>query len=195
MTPLRAALLGLLAGIAAKAADESGVAWAAALGSQPAAWVLAVAALGRWAPSPRAAAVRAAAFFAAMTVAYYAWAAVVLGFAWTPGLLAAWLVLSATAVPVTAAAAWQGTRADGPLPGALVAGIAGIALAGGDAPALWPGGADPRPVQAAADIVTAVLLTAVLPRCRGTRAWALALVVPATAAAAAGLHVLRAVLG
>ena len=41
------ALLGVLAGVAAKAADESGLRWAADLGSYPAAWVLAVALLGR----------------------------------------------------------------------------------------------------------------------------------------------------
>jgi len=39
--------LGVLAGVAAKAADESGWRWAADLGSYPAAWVLAVAVIGR----------------------------------------------------------------------------------------------------------------------------------------------------
>jgi len=47
---------GVLAGIAAKAADESGRRWAADLGSYPAAWVLAVALIGRCAGTPRAAA-------------------------------------------------------------------------------------------------------------------------------------------
>ncbi|MCW2531580.1 MAG: hypothetical protein JWP62_1150 [Blastococcus sp.] len=50
------ALLGALAGISAKAADESGWRWAADLGSYPAARVLAVALLGRFAPTWRAAA-------------------------------------------------------------------------------------------------------------------------------------------
>jgi hypothetical protein len=63
------ALLGLLAGVAAKAADESGLRWAADLGSYPAAWVLAVALLGRAAWSVPAAAARSAVFFAAMSVA------------------------------------------------------------------------------------------------------------------------------
>ena len=64
-----AVVLGVLAGVAAKAADESGPGWAADLGSYPALWVLAVGLVGRAAPGPRAAAVRAGVFFAAMTVA------------------------------------------------------------------------------------------------------------------------------
>jgi hypothetical protein len=47
-------LLGVLAGVTAKAADESGWGWAADLGSYPAAWVLAVALIGGSAPSVRA---------------------------------------------------------------------------------------------------------------------------------------------
>ncbi|TFV44632.1 hypothetical protein [Blastococcus sp. TF02A-35] len=47
-----AALAGVLAGVAAKAADESGWQWAADLGTYPAAWVLAVALLGRCARRP-----------------------------------------------------------------------------------------------------------------------------------------------
>ncbi len=60
--------------------------------SYPAAWVLAVALLGRAAPTVCAAAARSAAFFAAMSVAYYAWAALALGFGWNR-LLGAWLLL------------------------------------------------------------------------------------------------------
>ena len=103
------AALGVLAGIAAKAADESGMTWAADLGTYPAAWVLAVALIGRYAPTLLLAAVRAAVFFAAMTVAYYTWAAVVLNFGWS-SLLVPWLVLSSTAVAGAAVTAWWGTR-------------------------------------------------------------------------------------
>ena len=63
------AVLGLVAGALAEAADESGLRWAADLGSYPAAWVLAVALLGRAAWSVPAAAARSAVFFAAMSVA------------------------------------------------------------------------------------------------------------------------------
>ncbi|NEM06450.1 DUF6518 family protein [Geodermatophilus normandii] len=187
---LAAALAGLLAGVAAKAADESGQAWAADLGSYPAAWVLAVAALGRWAPSARAAAARACVFFAVMSVAYYAWAALVLGFGWNR-LLGAWLVLSATAVPAVAVAVHRATRRDGPLPGALLAGAAGIVLGGGAV----LGDAAAHPVQAAADVLVAGALVAVLPRQARTRLWAVVLLAPATWLAARGLDVLQALLG
>ena len=158
--------LGLVAGALAKAADESGWGWAADLGSFPAVWVLAVALLGRAAPTVRAAVARSAVFFAAMSVAYYAWAALVLGFGWNR-LLVAWLLLSVTAVPAVAAAVQWATRRPGPLPGALLAGAAGIVLAGGAVLA----DARAHPVQAVADVVVAAVLVTVLPRHGRTRLW------------------------
>ena len=194
------AILGVVAGIAAKAADESGIGWAADLGTFPAAWVLVVAVIGRSAPAPVPAAVRAAVFFGAMTVAYYAWAAVVLGFGWSPQLLP-WLLLSSTAVAGAAVAAREGTRRSGALPGALMAMAAGIALAGGSLHRLGQvlAGDLPdvagRPVQAAVDVLVAVLLVVVLPRHRDTRLWALVLVVPLTGLAAVLLQGLYRLLG
>jgi hypothetical protein len=182
--------LGLLAGVLAKAADESGLRWAADLGSYPAAWVLAVALLGRAALTVRAAAARSAASFAAMSVAYYAWATLFLGFGWNR-LLVAWLLLSATAVPAVAAAVQWATRRPGPLPGALLAGVAGIVPAGGAV--LADAGA--HPLQAVADVAVAVVLVAVLPRDARTRLWAAVLLVPATWLAGRGLAVLAALLG
>ncbi len=184
-----AAGAGLLAGIAAKAADESGLTWAADLGSYPALWVLAVALVGRAAPTARVAAVWAAVFFAAMTLAYYAWAALVLGFGWNR-LLPAWLVLSATAVAAVAAAVQQAARRPGVRAAAVVAAVVGIVLGGG---AL--GGPGGHPVQAVADVVVAGLLVAVLPRDARTRWWTLALLVPVTVLAARGLDLLRGLLG
>ncbi|MFW3172746.1 hypothetical protein [Geodermatophilus sp. CPCC 206100] len=184
-----AALAGVLAGIAAKAADESGQVWAADLGSYPAAWVLAVALVGRAAPTGRAAAVRAAVFFAAMSVAYYAWAALVLGFGWNR-LLVAWLVLSATAVPPVAAAVHRATRRPGWPAGALLAGAAGIVLAGGAV----LGDAAAHPVQAAADVLVAAVVVGALPPSRRTRLAAVVLLAPATGLAALGLRLLAAVL-
>jgi hypothetical protein len=198
--PAGLAVLGLLAGVLAKAADESGLAWAAELGSRPAVWVLAVALIGRAAPTWRAAALRAAAFFAAMTLAYYAWAAWVLGFGWNR-LLPVWLVLSATAVAAASVAAWAGTRRAGALPGAAMAAAAGIALAGGSVQRLyrvWTGdlpGAAVRPVQLVVDVVVAALLVAALPRHGRTRAWAAALLVPLAALAAVGVQWLYRVTG
>ena len=90
---------------------------------------LAVALIGWSAPGPGAAALRSAAFFAAMTVGYYGWAALVLGFGWSPRLPVAWLVLSATAVPAVGVGVHWATRRSGALPGALLALAAGIPLA------------------------------------------------------------------
>jgi hypothetical protein len=180
--------VGALAGVVAKAADESGPTWAADLGSYPAAWVLAVALLGRASPTARAAAVRSAVFFAAMSVAYYAWAALALGFGWNR-LLVAWLVLSGTAVPVVAVAVRAATRRSGLLPGALLAGVAGIVLGGGAV----LGDPAAHPVQAVADVAVAGVLV-LLPRAGRTRLAALVLLAPATWLAGQGLDVLAAVL-
>ena len=174
------AALGVLGGIAAKAGDESGWEWAGDLGSYPAAWVLAVALIGRAAPTWRAAAARAAGFIAVMTVAYYAYAAWVLGFGWNR-LLPVWLILSATAVAGAAVAAWWGTRRIGPLPGALMAGAAGIVLAG-------PGAG----VQLVVDVAVAVVLVLLLPRHGSTRACAVVLAVPMAWLAGRGLDLLAA---
>jgi hypothetical protein len=181
-----AAALGVLAGVLAKVADESPIPWAGDLGSYPAAWVLVVALLGWSAPTWLTAVLRAAVFFAAMTVAYYAWAAEVLDFGWNVRLLATWLVLSGTAVPATAVAVWWASRRAGVLPGALLALAAGMDLAGGVLQRqywIWTG-AQPnlvaQPVQAVVDVGVALVLVLVLPRNRRTRLWALALLVPMT---------------
>ncbi|MDT0276742.1 hypothetical protein [Blastococcus goldschmidtiae] len=194
-------LLGVLAGVAAKVADESGWRWAADLGSYPAAWVLAVALIARSAPSVATAAIRSAVFFAAMTVAYYTWAAAVLGFGWN-SLLPVWLVLSGTAVAVFAAAVRWADRRTGLGPGAVIAGAAGLPIAGGEFADLWhaavgtPAGSGRLdPVQAAVDAVVAVVLVVVLPCSSRTRLWAVAFLVPATVVAGTLLHVLRTVTG
>ena len=178
------AALGLLAGIAAKAADESGMAWAADLGSDPPAWVLAVAVIGRFAPTLASAAGRAATFFAAMTLAYYGWAVGVLGFGYEPALIVAWLVLSATAVAaVSAVTRWAVVRR-GAVAGASVALIAGTALVGGALRGLylWWDGSVPttalQPVQVAVEVIAVVVITLVLPLHRSTRLWALASTLP-----------------
>lgn len=191
--------LGLLTGVLAKAGDESGWRWAADLGTYPAAWVLSVALIGWWAPSLQAAAVRAGVFFAAMAVAYYAWAALVLDFGWSAGLLIAWLVLSATAVPATGAAVSWATRRSGVLPGGLLGVPAGLVLGSGAAHEWWRAEVQPgltlpdRPVQVIAELVTAIALVAVLPRDRRTRGWAAVLAVPAILVAAPVLDLFRSV--
>ncbi len=196
---LRFGALGLLAGVLAKAGDESVRQWAADLGTYPAAWVLAVALIGWWAPTPRAAAVRSGTFFAAMAVAYYAWAALVLDFGWSPRLLIAWLGLSATAVPATGAVVHGATRRSGPLPGGLLGVPAGLVLGSGAAQEWWrawvqAGPALPdRPVQVIAELVTAATLVAVLPQDPRTGRWAAVLAVPAVLVAAPVLGLFRSV--
>jgi hypothetical protein len=158
-------------------------------------WVLMVAVIGRCAPTAGSAAARAAVFFAAMTVAYYAWAAGVLGFGWSR-FLPVWLLLSATAVALFAAVVHRAARTAGLLPGAVVALTAGTTLAGGAFPGLWSGGpGSGHLVQGVVDVVVALLLLAVLPSSPRTRVWAVLLVVPATAVADRLLDVLRAVTG
>ncbi|KQS66518.1 hypothetical protein [Modestobacter sp. Leaf380] len=183
--------------MAAKAADASGVGWLADLGSHPAAWVLAVALLARAAPTGRLAAVGSAVFFAVMSLAYYAFAVVVLGFDLRGQLvlLAAWTVLSLTAVPLFAVVVHLATRHRGVLPGAVLAGAAALALADrtlwelwlaatGDAPGVL------HPVQAVAGVVVALVVAGVLPRHGRTRAVALVLLAPAAVAATWGVDLL-----
>ncbi|MCZ2857889.1 DUF6518 family protein [Blastococcus sp. VKM Ac-2987] len=180
--PAGLAVLGALAGVAAKAADESGWQWAGDLGTYPAAWVLVVALISRFAPGVGAAALRAAAFFAAMTAAYYGWAVFVLGFGYEPQLILAWLALSATAVAVFAMGTCWATRRPGPAAGAVLALAAGTALANGALRGVWleRTGSDVvlHPVQAAVEIVVALVVVLVLPRHRSTRLWALGLLLP-----------------
>jgi hypothetical protein len=196
---LRFGALGLLAGVLAKAADESGRQWAADLGTYPAAWVLAVALIGWSAPSARAASLRSGVFFAAMAVAYYAWAALVLDFGWSSRSLIAWLVLSATAVPVTGAVVSWASRRSGPLPGGLLGVPAGLVLGSGAAHEWWrawvqAGPALPdRPVQVVAELATALVLVGVLPRDPRTGRWAAVLAVPAVLVAAPVLDLFRSV--
>jgi len=176
--------LGLVAGIAAKAADESGWRWAADLGSDPAAWVLAVALVGRLAPTAALAAARAAVFFAAMTVAYYGWAASILHFGSDRDLVVIWLLLSATAVPAFAVVVWWSTRRPGLRAGALLGLAAGTALLDGALRRafVWADGALlselVNPVQAVVEVVVVLVVTLVLPCHRSTRWWALVLTVP-----------------
>ncbi|WP_222195959.1 DUF6518 family protein [Modestobacter italicus] len=180
------AAAGVLAGVAAKAGDESGWRWAADLGSYPAAWVLVVALIGWRAPLPRAAALRSGLFFATMTVAYYGWAALVLGFSGQADLLVIWLLLSATAVPATGVAVHWATRHTGWLPGALLGVPAGLVLGSGGARQTWLAWQDGalsmagRPVQTLAEVVTVLVLVLLLPRDHRTRLWAAACAVPAT---------------
>lgn len=183
LTVLGLLVLGVVLGILAKMADESAITWAGDLGTHLAVWVLLVALIGRFASSPQVAAAQAAAFFVAVCTGYYGWSMLVLGFG-SGREVVAWAGLAVTAVPVAAAAVRWATRATGPLPGTIMAGVAGLALSGGavlqvvlSAIGLYPS-EGVRPVQAAIDLVAALLIVVWLPQRAATRTWAAALLLP-----------------
>lgn len=174
-------LAGAAAGAVAKAADESTVTWASDLGTHPAIWVLAIAIIARLAPSGSWAAGRAGAFFVAMTCAYYAWSSLILGFP-LDRWIAVWNALAVTAVPMLAFAAWWATHRRGLVPAAVLAGMAGTAMAGGAMHQwlLWVRGELPsefpvRPVQAIAEGLVVVVIVGLLPVYGRTRVWAVPL--------------------
>ena len=94
-------------------------------------------------------------------------------------------------MPAVAAAVQWATRRPRPVSGALLAGAAGIVLAGG----VVLGDAGSHPVRAVADVAAVAVLVAVLPRHGRIRLWALVLLLPATWLAGRGLDVLAALLG
>jgi hypothetical protein len=182
-----AALLGAAAGVAAKAADEGPVGWLGDLDTYAAVWIFALALIARYAPSSRTAALRAAAFFLAMSLAYYAWAERVLGFGPGGASLALWATVSLTVVPAVAAALAWGFSRRGALAGAVVAAAAAVTVADGGVvwQVLWthvlgaaPDGFRVRPVQAAAALTLGLAIALALPAHRRTRVWALALTPP-----------------
>jgi hypothetical protein len=177
---------GAVCGVAAKVADGSGVRWLADLGTYPAAWMLSGAAIGRFAPTVGQGALRSAAFFVSMCLAYYGWAILVLGFPRGPQLYS-WLALSVTAAPVLGAASWWATRQGGPVGGAVMATAAATALSDGSVRQLWLGAAGQlpegfplRPGQAVFDVIVALTIALVLPRRPATRVWAGVLLIPMT---------------
>jgi hypothetical protein len=175
------ALAGVAAGVAAKAADESTIHWASDLGTYPAVWILVIALIGRFAPTGGWAAARGVAFFVAMTLSYYAWSVFVLGFG-IDRWLSIWAVLAVTAVPLLAVAVWWASRETGIHRAAVMAGMAGIALADGTVHRLWlmllgdlPAGFPVRPFQALFNVLAALVIAGCLPVHRRARAWALGL--------------------
>jgi hypothetical protein len=172
-------VLGALSGALAKAADESPYRWAADLGTYPAAWVLALALVARLSPTMPLAAVRASVFFLSMSLAYFAWSSVVLGFGVERYALL-WLALAVSAVPVGASVSHWACNRRGALPGLVLAAVAALAVADRLAWQLWwawvlddaPDDFPLRPFQAFFGIAVALVITAVLPRHHRTRRYA-----------------------
>ncbi len=183
-------ILGAAAGIAAKEADESGIGWLGDAGTYPALWILALALIGRQAPSPPQAALRAAIFFVTMCLAYYAWTAHLFAVPFanvgTTRYLQLWIGLSVTVVPATASMVWWASRQRGVWPGAVLAVTAGLVFTDGVLQRYWlvlaelvPQGFPQRPVQADIDLTVAGIIVVLLPRWRVTRWYGLLLLVPA----------------
>ncbi|WP_152650354.1 DUF6518 family protein [Demequina aestuarii] len=176
------AFAGAMAGVSAKIADEFGSWWADAA-TYPAVWVVPIAIAVRAARGPGQAALHASAFFIPMTVAYYAWAQLVLGFGYAREV-AVWLVLAIVAVPLLAAGVrWARDRSD-LLAGAATSLLAALALAGGSVQRvwLWAQGSLPaesaRPVQAVLELAVAAAVVWWVPRSARARIWAVIAAVP-----------------
>lgn len=177
---------GVAAGVLAKVADESGVGWLSDLGTFFAFWVLVLILIAWRADSVPSAALRGVIFFVGLTVGYYAFSVLVLGF---PGgqLARRWAALAFTAVPLLAAAVRWASRERGLLAAGVVAGVAALALFDGHAVALLRdltgSGLPPeivrRPVQAVVEVGTALLAVALVARDSRTRVLAITLLFPA----------------
>lgn len=185
---------GAVSGVAAKLADESAITGMADLGTSPTIWVLSLAVIARFAPTEAQAALRAAAFFVAMSIGYYAWTSLVLGYPGSGPLLLRWVGVAFTLVPLVAALVRWACHQSGAGSGLVLAAAASLALADPRVRQLWyaavgdlPSDFPLRPVQAVVSIATALVITLWLPRRAATRAWAGALLVPVTLLGSAAL--------
>lgn len=177
---------GLVAGVLAKVADESGVGWLSDLGTFFAFWVLVLVLIAWRADSVLSAALRGVLFFLGLTVGYYAFSVLILGF---PGgqLARRWATLAITAVPLLAAGVRWASRESGWVAAGVVAVVAALAMFDGHTVALMrdltgsgmPPGMVRRPVQAFVEVGTAVLAIALVARDWRTRALAITLLFPA----------------
>lgn len=175
---------GAAAGIIAKVADESGVRWMSDAGTLPALWALTLTVIAALAPDALRAALRSVAFFTSACLAYYLWQAYVLNFG-AGKVTYLWLALSVTVVPALAALLWWAVRRRGVWGALVLAGVGGFVLANGSVIQVWwyltstlPEEFPLRPVQAAFDLVVALVVVTLLPRHHATRSWAALLLVP-----------------
>jgi hypothetical protein len=176
---------GLAVGVLAKLADLSTVTWLADIASFLGVWVLVVA-LASWSSRrPVRAASGSATFFVALTLGYYGWARLVLGYGASAAFLG-WLFLSVTAVPALAALGCWTRGRGGFLAGVVAAGAAALVVLDGVLPqlvlafrGLLPEGFPLRYVQAVVDVVSGGVVLALLATDRRARVTGLLSVVPA----------------
>lgn len=183
-------VLGGLCGVGAKAADSAAVDWVSDLANYPGLYMLGLAFLAWTAGTAATAAARAALFFTALCLAYYAWSSIVLGFG-GGRFLYAWTAVALTVVPLIAALLQWAFRRDGGLAG-FVIGLAGaVPLADGVLRRIWSlhvsdaldSGTSLHVPQAVLDVVITGIIVGLLPRYRKTRLASVLLVLPLALAA------------
>lgn len=178
-------VLGGASGVVAKLGDESGIRWWSDLGTYPGLWAFIVVVIGRFARAMWVAAVGAMAFFVSMTIGYYAWSSLMMDID-GGRYVYVWMAAAITVVPVLAAAVRWASERRGVAPGLVFATGAGAVVADGTIRQLWlryvegtlPLEFPLHPVQAAVNVVCAVVIVTVLPRQRHTRLWAAILFIP-----------------
>jgi hypothetical protein len=182
---------GVASGILAKLADGAGSWGLGTMTSNIAVWVLIVGVWGATARTALDAVLRSAAFAAALTVSYYAWAELVLGYP-RASITAMWIALSVTAVPVLAAVVQRAVRSARPLAGAALAIVASIPLTDEPVVHAWyqltgqVSRSPQAPLAATVAVATWVTVLLILPRHRSTRLWGLAFAIPAYLVVEAG---------
>jgi Family of unknown function (DUF6518) len=173
---------GSLVGVLAKVADLYG-SWAGDAATYSALWVLPMAIAARTSRGPAQAALNAGGFFVLMTLAYYAWSQVVLGYGHTPFIFF-WLAIAVGVVPLVAALAYWGRNASDVFAGVTAAFLAGLALRGGASQQLllsFDGHvpmASTHPVQAGLELLVALCTLLWLPRTWSARLWGVVAIAP-----------------
>lgn len=184
-----AVVLGAVSGVLAKMADETQVGWLNDLGTYPAIWMLVIVVISVRAPGPPVAAGVATAFFLSLTLGYYAYARLVLGFGSAREELI-WLVAGLTLAPISAALLHWSHSSPRWWASVVPAIYAGLMLSSGPLrqyvlhfQSALPEQIRLRPVQALVDIAVALTIVALIPSTSRSRRLAIALTIPAVLAA------------
>lgn len=197
-----ATAVGVLGGVAAKAADSGVSDWLSDLANYPAAYVLGLVLISRFAPTAAQAALRSAAFFVSFCLGYYGWAQYGQGFGGSRYFVI-WTALALTAVPSFAVLLWWAARRAGLLPGLVIALAAAIVLADGPVRQVWlryvtgdlPPNFPVHPSQAVFDIIAAGVIVGLTPQHLRTRVVAVLCIIPMYLLATQAIDALRSSLG
>ena len=176
---------GAVIGVGAKLADGAAT-WAGDAATYLAVWVVAVALIGAFAPTPVQAALRSAVAFLGMCAGYYAWTGIVLGYPVGREAIV-WTALALSAVPLLAVCVQWARSGDRWWSGIVFAGVAALCLVDGaigrvviavteEVPEAFL--ASVRPVQAVIEVLGSAVIVLLLPRTWRSRAIALLAVTP-----------------